>query len=100
MKKFLLASLCLLTLAGCGDVEYDIKTGKVLDKKYIPSKTVSFTRLFFNGKTTVPMAFIESRPEKYIFKVSYIATKEIVVSREEYEKTVIGDVVNFLEVKN
>lgn len=100
MKKFLLISLCLITLAGCGDVEYDIKTGKVLDKKYIPSKTVSPTRFLLNRKTALPMAFIESRPEKYIFKVSYIATKEIVVSREEYEKTVIGDVVNFLEVKN
>lgn len=100
MKKFLLASLCLLTLAGCGDVEYDIKTGKVLDKKYIPSKTVSPTIFLLNRKTALPMVFIESRPEKYVLKVSYITTKEIVVSREEYEKAVIGDVVNFLEVKN
>lgn len=103
MKKFLLISLCLITLIGCREKEknkFVEKTGKIIDKQYIPESFMTVMSVVNSGNTTVPVPIIITTPEEYFLKVSYTVNKKIKVSKKEYEEAVIGEDKNFLEAKN
>ncbi len=92
MKKLsisIMLVILLFTLAGCGYGEYK---GNVIDKKYIPSKTI-MTPMHI-GKTMYVMPIYYS--EKYEIKIEKEENSEIkntwlTVSKEQYENISIGD---------
>lgn len=101
MKKLLLMGTCILVLTACKEAEYIDRTGKVIDKEYTPRKTETYTETQFTGKTLIPVVRTRVKPEKYILKVSYTVEKEkeLEVSKEEYEKAIIGNDINFKELE-
>lgn len=101
MKKLLMISICVLILSACGETEYIERTGKIITKEYIPTKTKTETTLRFFGKVLMPVTNTRVIPEKYVLKVSYVVEKEreIEVSKEEYEKSNIGKIISFKEEK-
>ena len=99
MKKLLLTGFCILGLFGCSEPEYIERTGVVIDKKYFPEKTETYTVPVWVGKTVVQQLRTRTIPEKYILRVSYTVKKdtEIEVSEDEYIKTLLGSTKIFKE---
>ena len=98
MKNNILFILLILIVSACSDKTMQ-RTGRVIEKKYIPKKTESYTTTMSTGKTLIPIVRVRTVPEKHILKVHYIVEheKEIEVSKDEYEKTLIGTSIIFKE---
>lgn len=97
MKKAILCALlaaALLTLTGCG---YRLKQGTVVDKSYTPPQTYTSHGFMHVGLTLIPTTRKVHRPAQYQLKVMGTDADDTMVcewwdvSREQYEKTEIGD---------
>lgn len=99
MKKFLLINFCVLCLFGCSEPKYIEHKGVVIDKKYFPKKTETYTVPVWIGKTVIQQIRTRTIPEKYILRVSYTIKKdiEVDVSEDEYIKALLGSTKIFKE---
>lgn len=100
-RKIFLTIFLIITIVACSEPEYVDRSGVIVKKEYVPKTTRMHMRPMWIGKTMQMIPKTEYIPEKYILKVSYVITKEkkIEVSKDEYNRTVIGDKKVFKEVR-
>ena len=101
MRKICLIIFLILAFVTCSEPEYIERTGVIIKKEYVPKTTRTYMRSVWIGKTMQMIPTTEYIPEKYFLKVSYVVTKEkkFEVSKDEYNRAVIGDKKVFKEVK-
>lgn len=101
MRKICLIIFLILAFVACSEPEYVDRSGVIVKKEYVPKTTRMHMRPMWIGKTMQMIPTTEYIPEKYILKVSYVVTKEkkFEVSKDEYNRAVIGDKKVFKEVK-
>lgn len=94
MRKICLIIFLILAFVACSEPV-------IIKKEYVPKTTRTYMRSMWIGKIHQMIPTTEYIPEKYILKVSYVVTKEkkFEVSKDEYNRAVIGDKKVFKEVK-
>lgn len=100
-RKIFFTIFLIITIVACSEPEYIDRTGVIVKKEYVPKTTRTYMRSMWIGKIHQMIPTTEYIPEKYILKVSYVVTKEkkFEVSKDEYNRAVIGDKKVFKEVK-
>ena len=88
-------------LFGCEEKtkEYIEISGKIIHKEYKPAKSTTVLIPIFIEKTSVLVPTTKVIPEKYILTAEIPVRKNIEVSKEEYEKYIIGNEIIIKEVK-
>lgn len=100
-RKIFFTIFLIITIVACSEPEYIDRTGVIVKKEYVPKTTRTYMRSMWIGKIHQMIPTTEYIPEKYILKVSYVVTKEkkFEVSKDKYDRVVIGDKKVFKEVK-